>query len=83
MPESSLDEKDAKIREPIEVRVLPDEINVASYPGLDRSVSIKELRSSRFDNDCVTDSQKCQQKCQQNSLVESKMELKKVGWSYP
>jgi hypothetical protein len=24
---------------------------------------------------------KCQQKCQQTSLVESKMELRKVGWS--
>jgi ATP-dependent DNA helicase RecG len=37
-----------EIREPIEVRVLPDEITVSSYPGLDRSVSIKELRSGRF-----------------------------------
>jgi hypothetical protein len=44
LPESSPDEKDAKIREPIEIRVLPDEITVSSYPGLDRSVSIKELR---------------------------------------
>jgi hypothetical protein len=26
---------------------------------------------------------KCQQKCQQTSLVGSKMELRKVGWSYP
>jgi hypothetical protein len=31
-----------------------------------------------FLNEC-----KCQQKCQQTSLVESKMELRKVGWSYP
>ena len=30
-----------EIREPIEVRVLPDEITVASYPGLDRSVSMR------------------------------------------
>ena len=37
-----------EIREPIEVRVLPDEITVASYPGLDRSVNIKELQSGRF-----------------------------------
>ena len=37
-----------EIREPIEVRVLPDEITVSSYPGLDRSVSIKELQSGRF-----------------------------------
>ncbi|MFZ0826566.1 MAG: hypothetical protein WAO02_04005 [Verrucomicrobiia bacterium] len=32
MPESSSDEKDAKFWEPIEVRVLPDEITVSSYP---------------------------------------------------
>ena len=37
-----------EIREPIEVRVLPNEITVASYPGLDRSVSIKELQTGRF-----------------------------------
>jgi ATP-dependent DNA helicase RecG len=37
-----------EIREPIEVRVLPQEITVASYPGLDRSVSIKELQTGRF-----------------------------------
>jgi len=37
-----------EIREPIEVRVLPDEITVSSYPGLDRSVNIKELQSGRF-----------------------------------
>jgi ATP-dependent DNA helicase RecG len=37
-----------EIREPIEVRVLPDEITVASYPGLDRSVNIKELQTGRF-----------------------------------
>ena len=30
------------------LRVLPDEITVASYPGLDRSVSIKELQTGRF-----------------------------------
>ena len=29
-----------EIREPIEVRVLPYEITVASYPGLDRSINI-------------------------------------------
>jgi hypothetical protein len=27
--------------------------------------------------------EKCQQNCQQSPLVRSKMELKKVGWSYP
>jgi ATP-dependent DNA helicase RecG len=37
-----------EVREPIEVRVLPDEITVSSYPGLDRSASIKELQSGRF-----------------------------------
>jgi ATP-dependent DNA helicase RecG len=37
-----------EIREPIEVRVLPDEITVASYPGLDHSVSMKELHSGHF-----------------------------------
>ena len=37
-----------EIREPIEVRVLPDEITVASYPGLDRSINIKELQTGRF-----------------------------------
>jgi len=37
-----------EIREPIEVRVLPDVITVSSYPGLDRSVNIKELQSGRF-----------------------------------
>ena len=37
-----------EIREPIEIRVLPDEITVTSYPGLDRSVSIKELQTGRF-----------------------------------
>jgi hypothetical protein len=30
-----------------------------------------------------TSDQKCQQKCQQTSSVGSKMELKKVGGSYP
>jgi ATP-dependent DNA helicase RecG len=37
-----------EIRETIEVRVLPDEITVASYPGLDRSINIKELQTGRF-----------------------------------
>ncbi len=28
-------------------------------------------------------SKMCQQRCQQTSWVKSKMELRKVGWSYP
>ena len=34
-------------REPIEVRVLPDRIEVLSHPGADRSISIKGLREFR------------------------------------
>ena len=42
-------------REPIEVRVLPDRIQIVSHPGADRSVSIEGLRdyevfSSRYRN---------------------------------
>lgn len=32
------------VREPIEVRVLPDRIEVLSYPGADRSISIEGLK---------------------------------------
>ena len=32
-------------REPIEVRVLPDRIQIVSHPGADRSVSIEGLQS--------------------------------------
>lgn len=35
------------VREPIEVRVLPDRIEVLSYPGADRSISIEGLRTYR------------------------------------
>ena len=35
------------IREPIEVRVLPDRIEILSHPGADRSISIEGLRSYR------------------------------------
>jgi hypothetical protein len=37
-----------EIREPIVVRVLPDEVTVASYPGLDRSINIAQLQSGWF-----------------------------------
>ncbi len=36
-----------EIREPIEVRILPDGVTIASYPGPDRSVSIDELRTGQ------------------------------------
>lgn len=38
------------VREPIEVRVLPDRIEIVSHPGADRSVSEEELRTYRVFN---------------------------------
>ena len=35
------------IREPIEVRVLPDRIEILSHPGADRSISIENLKNYR------------------------------------
>ena len=35
------------IREPIEVRVLPDRIEIVSHPGADRSISIENLKNYR------------------------------------
>ena len=35
-------------REPIEVRVLPDRIEILSYPGADRSISLKGLKDYRL-----------------------------------
>lgn len=35
------------VREPIEVRVLPDRIEVLSYPGADHSISLEGLRTYR------------------------------------
>ena len=35
------------IREPIEVRVLPDKIEIVSHPGADRSISIENLKNYR------------------------------------
>jgi ATP-dependent DNA helicase RecG len=37
-----------EIREPIEVRVLPDHITITSYPGPDRSISLSELSAGRL-----------------------------------
>ena len=37
-----------EIREPIEVRVNPDRIEILSYPGPDPSISLKDLYSKRF-----------------------------------
>lgn len=39
--------KGYNIREPIEVRVLPDRIEILSHPGADRSISIEGLKSYR------------------------------------
>lgn len=37
-----------EIREPIEVRILPDRITIASYPGPDRSIKIEALAAGSF-----------------------------------
>ena len=37
-----------EIREPIEVRILPDRITISSFPGPDRSISRKDMREYRF-----------------------------------
>lgn len=37
-----------EIREPIEVRVLPDHITITSYPGPDRSISLADLAGGRL-----------------------------------
>jgi ATP-dependent DNA helicase RecG len=37
-----------EIREPIEVRVLPDRISITSYPGPDQSISLDALASGDF-----------------------------------
>ncbi len=37
-----------EIREPIEMRVLPECITITSYPGPDRSISLKDLDSGQF-----------------------------------
>lgn len=40
--------RDYQIREPIEVRILPDEITIASYPGPDRSIALEALKTGSF-----------------------------------
>ncbi len=37
-----------EIREPVEVRILPDKITVTSFPGLDRSISNEDIKEFRF-----------------------------------
>jgi ATP-dependent DNA helicase RecG len=37
-----------EIREPIEVRVLPDHITITSYPGPDRSISLSNLKAGKL-----------------------------------
>ncbi|MBR6090239.1 MAG: putative DNA binding domain-containing protein [Anaerolineaceae bacterium] len=40
------------VREPIEVRILPDRIEIVSHPGADRSVSEEGLKNYRVFNRC-------------------------------
>lgn len=37
-----------EIREPIEVRIMPDRITIGSFPGPDRSISDDDIKSFRF-----------------------------------
>ena len=37
-----------EIREPIEVRILPDHVTITSYPGPDRSIKLSDLQSGTF-----------------------------------
>jgi len=37
-----------EIREPIEVRILPDRITIGSFPGPDRSITDKDIQECRF-----------------------------------
>ena len=37
-----------EIREPIEVRILPDRVTITSFPGPDRSISLADLHSGSF-----------------------------------
>ena len=39
--------RDYEIREPIEVRILQDQITITSYPGPDTSISLEKLRTGR------------------------------------
>ncbi len=44
---NAVSHKGYDIREPIEVRILPDKIEILSHPGADRSISIEGLKSYR------------------------------------
>lgn len=37
-----------ELREPIEVRILPDHITITSYPGPDRSISLADLKAGKL-----------------------------------
>ncbi len=37
-----------EIREPVEVRILPDSITISSFPGPDRSIRDQDMRALRF-----------------------------------
>jgi ATP-dependent DNA helicase RecG len=37
-----------EIREPIEVRILPDRITIGSFPGPDRSITDEDIQKFRF-----------------------------------
>ncbi len=37
-----------EIREPVEVRILPDHVTITSYPGPDRSIKLSDLQSGSF-----------------------------------
>jgi ATP-dependent DNA helicase RecG len=37
-----------EIREPVEVRILPDRLTIGSFPGPDRSISDEDLKAFRF-----------------------------------
>ncbi|MBU4212303.1 MAG: hypothetical protein KKD33_06945, partial [Verrucomicrobia bacterium] len=36
------------VREPVEVRILPDEVIITSYPGPDRSIRLADLKKDHF-----------------------------------
>jgi len=40
--------RDYGIREPVEVRITPEELTITSYPGPDRSITSSALRKRRF-----------------------------------
>jgi ATP-dependent DNA helicase RecG len=40
--------RDYEIREPVEIRVHPDRMEIVSYPGPDRSISVKDLQNCKL-----------------------------------